>query len=64
MNFSAAGVNPQDNETTLIRKMVQYTYDWATAEGKTSLQEPDAGDNTTTLWRKMENNLYQLARDL
>lgn len=43
---------------------MQYSHDWAEAEGKTSLIEPDSGDNTTTLWRGLENNLYQLARDL
>lgn len=62
MEFSAAGSNPQDNETTTLRKSVQYAYDWATAQGATDLQEPDAGDNTTTLWRKLENNLYRLTQ--
>lgn len=64
MEFSADGPNPMDNETTTLRKMVQYSHDWAEAEGKTSLIEPDSGDNTTTLWMALENNLYQLARDL
>lgn len=62
MDFSAAGLNPQDNETTMLRKMVQYSFDYATAQGATLLQEPDQGDNTTTLWRKLEGNLYRLTQ--
>lgn len=62
MTFSSAGTNPQDNETTTLRKMVQYSYDWASGEGATELQEPDQGDNTTSLWRKLENNLYRITQ--
>lgn len=64
MNFSSDGDNPMDNATTRLRKMVQYSFTWAQNEGKSDIEEPDAGDNTTTLFRKLENNLYQLARDL
>jgi hypothetical protein len=32
------------------------------AQGATGAQEPDAGDNTTTLYRKLENNLYRLTQ--
>lgn len=62
MEFSADGANSMDNETTTLRKSVQYSYDWALGQGATELEEPDSGDNTTTLWRKLENNLYRLTQ--
>jgi hypothetical protein len=49
-----------DNEKTRLQKMVQHSFTWATAVGATSLQEPEPGDNETTLWRKLEGNLYQM----
>lgn len=62
MTFSTPGPNPMDNEKTRLQKMVQHSYDWATAEGKSGLLEPDPMDNETILWRKLEGNLYQLTQ--
>lgn len=50
-----------DNEKTRLQKMVQHSYTWGTGLGKSGLQEPEPGDNETTLWRKLEGNLYQIA---
>lgn len=62
MEFSEDGSNPQDNEMTRLRKMVQYSYDWAVRAGAIEMQEPDPGDNPTTLWRKLEGNLYRITQ--
>ncbi len=61
MEFSTDGSNPQDNETTMLRKWVQYSSEWAEQDGVSGSQQPDSGDNTTTLLRKFENTLHLLA---
>lgn len=57
---SGVAPNTMDNDTQRLRKMVTNTYTWGGLVGASNLEDINGTDNSTTLIRKLENNLYQI----